>query len=189
VRYFGKAAPQGTHVKLRAETPSPLRSVPGEFTYVGRDVDALVDGDGRFRLSAVDCGACAPDKFAPRYTLLVEPPSESNIPWLVRTAFEVSGDRSLRNLSLEVPRIRKAKVRTVEDEVPDSAPGLKARVFLPVDAKGQVIPNPDVAQCERVEQGTQLCAKGAVQIGEGRVGADGTLVLSLPQHVEPFPLD
>jgi hypothetical protein len=162
-----------------------LQRALGEDPFVPRARTTLTQGDGSFKVDEIDCGACEPGDGV-GFDLVLRPPSESGLPWVLKPRLRVDGDTPLGTLQVPAPVTRPIRV-TFGDSTSEVnvLPGALVTAYVLLDANSQPIKDPQsVPPCLGATAEDPVCIQSAVAIAEGRSDPFGELLLLLPPSLE-----
>jgi hypothetical protein len=161
-----------------------LQRALGEDPFVPRSRGAVTQGDGSFKVDEIDCGACKPGSGA-GFDLVLRPPRESGLPWVLRPAQRVDGDRSLQPLHIPAPVTRPIHVTFGDASSDARLPAALVTAYVLLDADSKPVNDPrNVPPCLGAKLEDPICIQSAVPIAEGRSDINGELLLLLPPSLE-----
>lgn len=184
--------------------PPVLQRAWAQDPFVPRTRSGRTLADGAFRIDGLDCGPCDPEAVT-RFDLTVRPDSSTGLPWLILPGIDLYADAaSIRDVPLRVPMPVARPMRITYGEpgarpeggaadagAPNEVglqglPGALVRVFAVLDARGQLVANPEgLAPCWAASDLNRTpCLQSLLQVAEARTGEDGELLLLLPPDVD-----
>jgi hypothetical protein len=161
-----------------------LQRALGEDPFVPRSRSTLALDDGSFVIDEVDCGLCEPGQGA-GFDLVVRPPAQSGLPWVLKPALRMDRDRSLDVLHIPAPVTHPLQVTFGDASTVNILPGALVTAYVLLDASSQPINDPEnVPACLGARPEDPICIQSVVAIAEGRSDFKGELLLLLPPSLE-----